>query len=190
MLAAPSRTIRAPMTTILVVDDEPRITRLVRDYLESAGFAVTSAVDGPEALMRARTERPDLVILDLGLPRLDGLDVTRRLRQDGDVPIIMLTARDDETGHDRDRQQEDIEGKEGSAGQIEGSERHFQSPSVRMMVKRMKATPINNRIRPTRRRLTMKASLGWTRRAFGSSTRRCAAEGHRSAGALSPNAFS
>jgi DNA-binding response OmpR family regulator len=85
------------MTTILVVDDEPRITRLVRDYLESAGFAVTSAVDGPEALMRARTERPDLVILDLGLPRLDGLDVTRRLRQDGNVPIIMLTARDDET---------------------------------------------------------------------------------------------
>jgi two-component system alkaline phosphatase synthesis response regulator PhoP len=97
MLIAPSRTIRAPMTTILVVDDEPRITRLVRDYLESAGFAVTSAADGPEALMRARTERPALVILDLGLPRLDGLDVTRRLRQDGDVPIIMLTARDDET---------------------------------------------------------------------------------------------
>jgi two-component system, OmpR family, alkaline phosphatase synthesis response regulator PhoP len=97
MLTAPSRTIRAPMTTILVVDDEPKITRLVRDYLESAGFAVTSAVDGPEALMRAHSERPDLVILDLGLPRLDGLDVTRRLRQDGDVPIIMLTARDDET---------------------------------------------------------------------------------------------
>jgi DNA-binding response OmpR family regulator len=97
MLTAPSRTIREPMTTILVVDDEPRITRLVRDYLESAGFAVTAAVDGQEAVMRARTERPDLVILDLGLPRLDGLDVTRRLRQDGDVPIIMLTARDDET---------------------------------------------------------------------------------------------
>src|SRR6187200_1455402 len=97
MLTAPSRTIRAPMTTILVVDDEPKITRLVRDYLESAGFAVTSAVDGPEALMRARTEQPDLVILDLGLPQLDGLDVTRRLRRDADVPIIMLTARDDET---------------------------------------------------------------------------------------------
>jgi DNA-binding response OmpR family regulator len=97
MLTAPSRTIRAPMSTILVVDDEPKITRLVRDYLESAGFAVISAGDGQEAVMRARTERPDLVILDLGLPRLDGLDVTRRLRQDGDVPIIMLTARDDET---------------------------------------------------------------------------------------------
>jgi two-component system alkaline phosphatase synthesis response regulator PhoP len=85
------------MTTILVVDDEPKITRLVRDYLESAGFAVITAGDGQEAVMRARTERPDLVVLDLGLPRLDGLDVTRRLRQDGDVPIIMLTARDDET---------------------------------------------------------------------------------------------
>src|SRR5919106_4097758 len=85
------------MRRILVVDDEPRITRLVRDYLERAGFAVSVARDGEEALMRARTERPDLVILDLGLPRLDGLDVTRRLRADGNVPIIMLTARDDET---------------------------------------------------------------------------------------------
>jgi two-component system, OmpR family, alkaline phosphatase synthesis response regulator PhoP len=85
------------MTTILVVDDEPRITRLVRDYLEAAGFAVSSAADGPEAVMRARTERPDLVVLDLGLPGLDGLDVTRRLRTEGEVPIIMLTARDDET---------------------------------------------------------------------------------------------
>jgi two-component system alkaline phosphatase synthesis response regulator PhoP len=85
------------MTTILVVDDEPRITRLVRDYLANAGFGVITAGDGSEALMRARTERPELVVLDLGLPGLDGLDVTRRLRQDGDVPIIMLTARDDET---------------------------------------------------------------------------------------------
>jgi DNA-binding response OmpR family regulator len=97
MLTAPSRTIRAPMATILVVDDEPKITRLVRDYLENAGFGVIVAGDGSEALMRARTERPDLVVLDLGLPALDGLDVTRRLRADGDVPIIMLTARDDET---------------------------------------------------------------------------------------------
>jgi two-component system alkaline phosphatase synthesis response regulator PhoP len=85
------------MATILVVDDEPKITQLVRDYLESAGFAVVTAGDGREALMRAHTERPDLVILDLGLPQLDGLDVTRSLRRDGDLPIIMLTARDDET---------------------------------------------------------------------------------------------
>src|SRR5688572_32417542 len=85
------------MATILVVDDEPKITRLVRDYLESAGFTVVTAADGREALMRARTDHPDLVVLDLGLPQLDGLDVTRRLRRDGDLPIIMLTARDDET---------------------------------------------------------------------------------------------
>jgi len=84
------------MATILVVDDEPKITRLVRDYLESAGFTVVTAADGREALMRARTDHPDLVVLDLGLPQLDGLDVTRRLRRDGDLPIIMLTARDDE----------------------------------------------------------------------------------------------
>ena len=85
------------MATILVVDDEPKISRLVRDYLERSGFGVLTALDGHEALMRVRTERPDLVILDLGLPRLDGLDVTRQLRRDGDLPIIMLTARDDET---------------------------------------------------------------------------------------------
>ena len=82
---------------ILVVDDEPKIVQLVRDYLERAGFAVSTARDGHEALMRARQERPDLIVLDLGLPQLDGLEVTRRLRRDSGVPIIMLTARDDET---------------------------------------------------------------------------------------------
>ena len=86
------------MAKILIVDDEPKIVRLVADYLEAAGFAVTTARSGEEALMRARTDpRPDLVILDLGLPGLDGLDVTRALRRDGELPIIMLTARDDET---------------------------------------------------------------------------------------------
>jgi two-component system alkaline phosphatase synthesis response regulator PhoP len=85
------------MPTILIVDDEPKITRLVADYLERSGFTVSVAHDGGEALMRARTERPALVVLDLGRPGLDGLDVTRQLRRDGDVPILMLTARDDET---------------------------------------------------------------------------------------------
>jgi DNA-binding response OmpR family regulator len=85
-----------PMQTILVVDDEPKITQLVRDYLERAGFSVQGARDGNEAVMRARTGRPDLIVLDLGLPGLDGLDVTRQLRRDSGVPIIMLTARDDE----------------------------------------------------------------------------------------------
>ena len=87
----------ADVKTVLVVDDEPQIVQLVRDYLEHGGFAVLSAGDGPTALRIARTQHPDLVILDLGLPGLDGLDVTRSLRRDGAVPIIMLTARDDES---------------------------------------------------------------------------------------------
>jgi two-component system, OmpR family, alkaline phosphatase synthesis response regulator PhoP len=83
--------------TVLVVDDEPQIVQLVRDYLEHGGFAVLSAGDGPTALELARTRSPDLVVLDLGLPGLDGLDVTRSLRRDLTMPIIMLTARDDES---------------------------------------------------------------------------------------------
>jgi DNA-binding response OmpR family regulator len=85
------------MASILIVDDEPKILRLVADYLEAAGFAVVTARSGDEAVMRARTEAPDLVVLDLGLPGMDGLDVTRAIRRSGDLPIIMLTARDDET---------------------------------------------------------------------------------------------
>jgi DNA-binding response OmpR family regulator len=84
------------MKTILVVDDEPKIATLARDYLEHAGFAVLTAADGPAALTAIRRNRPDLVVLDLGLPGLDGLDVTRELRRDSNLPIIMLTARDDE----------------------------------------------------------------------------------------------
>jgi len=85
------------MPHILIVDDEPKILRLVHDFLQAAGFRTSSARSGDEALMRVRTEAPDLVILDLGLPGLDGLDVTRAIRRTGDLPIIMLTARDDET---------------------------------------------------------------------------------------------
>ena len=85
------------MARVLIVDDEPKIVRLVTDYLEAAGFGVLTAGSGEEALMRVRTEHPDLVVLDLGLPGLDGLDVTRALRRDGELPVIMLTARDDET---------------------------------------------------------------------------------------------
>jgi len=85
------------MTTVLIVDDQPDIVRLVRDYLERAGFRVLTASDGEQALQVARSSHPDLVILDLTLPRLDGLDVARALRRDGDVPIIMLTARTEES---------------------------------------------------------------------------------------------
>jgi two-component system, OmpR family, alkaline phosphatase synthesis response regulator PhoP len=85
------------MKHILVVDDEPRISEIVRDYLERAGFTVTTASNGADALAIARTKRPDLVVLDLGLPKMDGLDVTRALRKQSNVPIIMLTARVDES---------------------------------------------------------------------------------------------
>jgi two-component system alkaline phosphatase synthesis response regulator PhoP len=82
--------------TVLVVDDETRIVELARDYLEHAGFAVLTAGDGPSALMAARTRKPDVLVLDLGLPGMDGLDVARALRRESDIPIVMLTARDDE----------------------------------------------------------------------------------------------
>ena len=82
---------------ILVVDDEPKIVKLARDYLEKSGFQVLSAGDGQTALAMARRERPDLVVLDLMLPGLDGWDVCRILRRESDVPIIMLTARAEES---------------------------------------------------------------------------------------------
>jgi two-component system alkaline phosphatase synthesis response regulator PhoP len=82
---------------ILVVDDEPKIVKQARDYLENSGFRVVAAGDGQTALAAARHERPDLVVLDLNLPEMDGLDVCRALRRESDVPIIMLTARVAET---------------------------------------------------------------------------------------------
>jgi DNA-binding response OmpR family regulator len=82
--------------TILVVDDEPKIVRTVRTYLENAGFRVVTADNGQLALTISRHEEPALVILDLGLPGMDGLDVARTLRRDSNVPLIMLTARADE----------------------------------------------------------------------------------------------
>ncbi|MEX1124290.1 MAG: response regulator transcription factor [Acidimicrobiia bacterium] len=85
------------MPKILVVDDELKIARLVRDYLTEAGFDVILAGTGPAALAAARSDRPDLVVLDLGLPGMDGYDVTRSIRGQSTIPIIMLTARSEET---------------------------------------------------------------------------------------------
>jgi DNA-binding response OmpR family regulator len=87
----------AAMSKILVVDDEMKIARLVRDYLVEAGFDVVLASTGPAALASARSDRPDLVVLDLGLPGMDGYDVTRSIRSQSAIPIIMLTARSEET---------------------------------------------------------------------------------------------
>ena len=82
---------------ILVVDDEPKIVRLARDYLEKNGFRVVAAADGPSALAMARREKPDLIVLDLLLPGMDGREVCRILRNESDVPIIMLTALSEES---------------------------------------------------------------------------------------------
>lgn len=82
---------------ILVVDDEPKIVRLARDYLEKNGFRVVTAADGTSALAMARRERPDLIVLDLLLPGMDGREVCRILRAESDVPIIMLTALSEES---------------------------------------------------------------------------------------------
>jgi len=83
--------------TILVVDDEPQIVRFVRAYLEEAGYRVVTAGDGQEALFVTRHEKPDLVILDLMMPGMDGWDFIRRYRRERETPVIMLTARVEET---------------------------------------------------------------------------------------------
>ncbi|RMF29376.1 MAG: DNA-binding response regulator [Chloroflexi bacterium] len=83
--------------TILVVDDDPDIVKLLRAYLEDAGYRVVTASNGRDALFVARHEKPDLVVLDLMMPEMDGWEFTRRLRREADTPIIMLTARVEET---------------------------------------------------------------------------------------------
>lgn len=85
------------MRTVLVVEDETRIATLVADYLSAAGFNPIVAADGDEAVRQAWSEQPDLIVLDLGLPKRDGLDVIRDVRKQSEVPIIILTARGDET---------------------------------------------------------------------------------------------
>ena len=85
------------MQRILVVEDEMQIARTLRDYLEVAGYEVTIVGDGGAALASARGEHPDLVVLDLGLPTIDGLDVARELRRTATTPIVMLTARGEES---------------------------------------------------------------------------------------------
>ena len=83
-------------STILVADDEPSIAQLAKLYLSKEGYTVHTAHDGQEALDAARRLKPDLLVLDLMMPRVDGWEVTRRLRKDSAIPIIMLTARADD----------------------------------------------------------------------------------------------
>ena len=116
----------ATMPTILVVDDEPKIAQVARDYLEHAGYDVVVAGDGQMALERTRLDRPALVVLDLRLPGVDGLDVARTLRRESDVPIIMLTAR--------------VEESDRLAGLAAGADDYVVKPfSPRELVARVKA---------------------------------------------------
>src|SRR3954454_1028576 len=84
------------MATVLVADDEKNIVQLARMYLQAEGFTVETAADGRETLEKVRQARPDLLVLDLMMPELDGWEVCRRLRKESDLPIIMLTARGDD----------------------------------------------------------------------------------------------
>jgi len=85
------------MKHILVIEDDLDIVEICRDYLKAGGFDVSIAQDGVKGLAAARREKPDLIVLDLMLPEMDGLDVCRNIRRESDVPIIMLTARVEET---------------------------------------------------------------------------------------------
>ncbi len=82
---------------ILIVDDEIKIVEICQDYLQAAGFSVVSETDGMKALHRVREEKPDLIVLDLMLPNMDGLDICREIRRENNIPIIMLTARVEES---------------------------------------------------------------------------------------------
>src|SRR5437879_12297452 len=84
------------MPTVLVADDEKTILQLARMYLQAEGFTVETAGNGREALDKVRTAKPDLLVLDLMMPEIDGWEVCRRLRKESDLPIIMLTARGDD----------------------------------------------------------------------------------------------
>ena len=82
---------------ILLIDDEPEILEICRDYLKASGYDVVTARDGAQGLSFARRGKPDLIVLDLMMPEMDGLDVCRAIRRESNVPIIMLTARVEET---------------------------------------------------------------------------------------------
>ncbi len=85
------------MATILIIDDEPSIVELARLYLEQEGFRVETAANGRDGLEKVNSLRPSAVVLDLMLPDIDGFEICRRIRQAGDMPILMLTARNDDT---------------------------------------------------------------------------------------------
>jgi len=121
---------------VLVVDDDPKIVALLRAYLERAGYDVLTAGDGRSALLAIRNDEPDLVVLDLMLPELDGMAVTRLARQDSGVPILMLTAR----GGVNDR----------VGGLVEGADDYMAKPFAPAEVL-ARVESILRRVRPVRR---------------------------------------
>lgn len=86
-----------PQYSVLLVDDDVKLLRLLQSYFEKEGFLIYTAQDGLDAFQLVRQRKPNIVVLDLMLPGLDGLEVCRKIRKDNDVPILMLTARDEET---------------------------------------------------------------------------------------------
>ena len=86
-----------PQYSVLLVDDDPKIAKLLRSYFEKEDFAVLTALDGTTALQLYRDKKPDILVLDLMLPGVSGLDVCRQIRKESETPILMLTARDEET---------------------------------------------------------------------------------------------
>jgi two-component system alkaline phosphatase synthesis response regulator PhoP len=130
------------MTRILLVDDERNITELARLYLENEGFQVLGVHDGERALAAFRSDAPDLIVLDLMLPRVDGYEVCRRIRAQSDVPIIMLTARDEDV--------DKIVGLE------LGADDYITKPfNPRELVARVKAILRRATVAPKARRLTV-----------------------------------
>ena len=87
----------AAMRTALIVEDDQSIARLIRDYLDRAGYGVSLAADAESGLARTRTDKPDVIVLDLGLPGRDGIEMLRELRRFSNVPVVIVTARGDET---------------------------------------------------------------------------------------------
>ncbi len=87
----------AGMKTALIVEDDQSIARLIRDYLDRAGYGVSLAADAESGLARTRTDKPDVIVLDLGLPGRDGIEMLRELRRFSNVPVVIVTARGDET---------------------------------------------------------------------------------------------
>ena len=86
-----------PQSSVLLVDDDPKIAKLLRSYFEKEDFSVLTALDGTTALQLYRDKKPDILVLDLMLPGVSGLDVCRQIRKESETPILMLTARDEET---------------------------------------------------------------------------------------------